>query len=79
MFPGVIRKVISDRLDMLAVNKQIGFFSDAYTVEWTYAKAIIVRKQLAEVLASKISQGQYTLDEPRSPSPARSSMRLLRR
>ena len=48
---------------MLAANKQIGFFSDAYCVEWTYAKAVIVRKQLAEVLAQKIDQGQYTVDE----------------
>jgi hypothetical protein len=69
MFPGIIRKVISDRLDMLAANKQIGFFSDAYTVEWTYAKAVIVRKQLAEVLAGKISQGQYTLDDKSCTRP----------
>jgi hypothetical protein len=63
LFPGIIRKVISDRLDMVAANKQVGFFSDAYCVEWTYAKAVIVRKQLAEVLAHKVSQGQYTSDE----------------
>jgi hypothetical protein len=62
-FPGAIRKVISDRLDMVALNKQIGFFSDAYCVEWTYAKSVLVRKQLAEVLAQKIEQGQYTFDE----------------
>ena len=29
----------------------------------TYAKAAIVRKQLAQVLEQKIRQGQYTLDE----------------
>ena len=62
-FPAVIRRVISERLDMAPLNKQIGFFSDAYTIEWTYAKAFIVRKQLAEVLAQKIGQGQYTIDE----------------
>ena len=38
----------------------MGFFSDAYCVEWTYAKSIIVRKQLASVLAEKVSQGQYS-------------------
>ena len=58
-FPDVIRQVMAERLDMLPVNKQIGFFSDAYCVEWTYAKAVLVRKQLARVLAEKISQGQY--------------------
>jgi hypothetical protein len=62
-FPDVIRQIISERLDMLPANKQIGFFSDAYCVEWSYAKSIIVRKQLARVLAEKIDQEQYTHDE----------------
>ena len=59
-FPDVIRQVMAERLDMLPANKQIGFFSDAYCVEWTYAKALIVRRQLARVLAEKIEQGQYS-------------------
>jgi hypothetical protein len=58
-FPDVIRQVIAERLDMLPANKQVGFFSDAYCVEWTYAKAILVRKQLAAVLAQKVDQGQF--------------------
>lgn len=62
-FPDVIRQLIAERLDMLPLNKQVGFFSDAYCVEWTYAKAIIVRKQLAKVLSEKIEQGQFTRDE----------------
>jgi len=62
-FPGTIRKVISERLDMLASNKQIGFFSDAYCVDWAYAKSVLVRKQWAEVLAQKVKQGQYNIDE----------------
>lgn len=62
-FPGSIRKVIAERLDMVALNKQIGFFSDAYCVDWTYGKALLVRKQLAAVLAQKIEQGQYSLDD----------------
>ena len=63
LFPGIIRKVMSDRLDMVAANRQVGFFSDAYCLDWTYAKAIIIRKQLAEVLAHKVAQGQYTVDD----------------
>ncbi len=59
-FPSSIRQVMEERLDMLPTNKQIGFFSDAYCVEWAYGKAMIVRKQLASVLASKINSGQYT-------------------
>lgn len=48
---------------MVPANKQVGFFSDAYCVEWTYAKAILVRKQMAQVLAQRIEQGQYTREE----------------
>ncbi|HEY3855387.1 MAG TPA: hypothetical protein VGO67_13430 [Verrucomicrobiae bacterium] len=59
-FPETIRHVMSERLDMVPVNKQVGFFSDAYVADWAYAKAIIVRKQMAHVLAEKVSQGQYT-------------------
>jgi glucuronate isomerase len=59
-FPDVIRQVMSERLDMVPVNKQVGFFSDAYCVEWTYGKAVLVRKQLARVLAERVEQGQYT-------------------
>ena len=62
-FPDVIRQVLAERLDMVPMNKQIGFFSDAYCVEWTYAKAVIVRKQMARVLADKIEQGQFTTEE----------------
>jgi len=59
-FPGTIRQVMEERLDMVALNKQCGFFSDAYVVEWTYGKSLLVRKQLAQVLAKKVAQGQYS-------------------
>ncbi|MCL5995109.1 MAG: hypothetical protein M1546_03515 [Chloroflexi bacterium] len=62
-FPGVMRQVMGERLDMLATNKQVGFFSDAYCVDWAYAKTVLVRRQLAEVLAQKVAQRQYTVDE----------------
>lgn len=62
-FPDVIRQIIGERLDMLPVNKQVGFFSDAYCIEWTYAKAVLVRKQLAQVLAQRIEQDQFTFEE----------------
>jgi hypothetical protein len=62
-FPDIMRQVIAERLDMVPANKQIGFFSDAYCVEWTYAKLVLVRKQLARVLADKVGQGQYTREE----------------
>jgi len=59
-FPGAIRQVMEERLDMLPVNRQIGFFSDAYCVDWAYAKAKMVRALMAEVFAAKIERGQYT-------------------
>jgi len=59
-FPDVIHQILSERLDMLPTNKQIAFFSDAYCVEWTYAKAILMRKQLARALADRIAYGQYS-------------------
>jgi hypothetical protein len=62
-FPDTIRQVMTERLDMVPLNKQVGFFSDAYTVEWAYAKAIIVRKQMARVLAEKVAQGQYSSND----------------
>jgi len=60
-YPGSMRKIMDERLDMLPLNKQIAFFSDAYCVDWCYAKSKIVRKQFAHVLAQKISQGQYDI------------------
>ena len=62
-FPDVIRQVIGERLDMLPMNQQVGFFSDAYCVEWTYGKTVLVRKQLARVLADKVEQDQFTQDQ----------------
>ncbi len=62
-FPEAIRQVMGERLDMLPVNKQVGFFSDAYCVEWSYAKSRLVRKLLAQVLGQRIEQGQYSLDD----------------
>ena len=59
-FPDTIRQVLAERLDMLPLNKQVGFFSDAYCVEWTYAKAILLRRQLARVLAERVQAGQYS-------------------
>lgn len=47
---------------MLPTNKQIGFFSDAYCVEWLYAKSKLVRMELANALVNRIKRGQYTLD-----------------
>jgi hypothetical protein len=62
-FPSAMRQLMEERLDMLPLNKQVGFFSDAYCLEWTYGKSKIVLSQLAVVLADKVAMGQYTRDE----------------
>jgi glucuronate isomerase len=62
-FPDAVRQVMAERLEMLPLCKQVGFFSDAYCLEWTYGKALLVRKLLAGVLADKIRQGWYTRDD----------------
>jgi glucuronate isomerase len=61
-FPHSIAQVIDERLDMLPTNRQIGFFSDAYCLDWLYAKSILVRTELARALAHRVERGQYTLD-----------------
>ncbi len=55
--------VVEERLDRLPSNKQIGFFSDAYCVEWVYGKLGLVRRCLADVLAGRVEAGQFSMDE----------------
>ncbi|MBP7051280.1 MAG: hypothetical protein KBE65_09715 [Phycisphaerae bacterium] len=62
-FPGAIAQVIDERLDMLPTNRQIGFFSDAYCVDWLYAKSRLVRMELARALAKRVERGQYSRQE----------------
>jgi glucuronate isomerase len=61
-FPHAIAQVIDERLDMLPTNRQIGFFSDAYCLDWLYAKSLLVRTELTRALAQRVERGQYTLD-----------------
>jgi len=61
-YPTTIDQFLLERLQMLPKNKMNGFFSDAYTAEWTYAKACLVRKQLALTLAKMVEEGYYTID-----------------
>jgi hypothetical protein len=59
-FPDIMQQVLAERLDLLPLNKQIGFFTDAYCLEWTYGKGFVIRKVMSRVLADKIESGQYT-------------------
>ncbi len=62
-YPYAISSLFEQRLEMLPMNKQFIFFSDAYCADWAYAKSVIVKKQIAQVMAGKIQQGQFTLDQ----------------
>jgi glucuronate isomerase len=62
-YPDAIRHLLAERLDLLPLNKHVGFFSDAYCVEWSYAKAVLMRKQLARVLGERVHQGQFSQNE----------------
>jgi hypothetical protein len=62
-FPDNIRQLMNERLDMLPLNRQGGFFSDAYSIEWVYGKAVLVRKLMAEVLAGRVESGQYSIGD----------------
>jgi len=62
-FPPAIRSMMDERLDMVPLNKQIGFFSDAYCAEWIYGKSLIARNCMADVLSKKVALGQYSKDD----------------
>ena len=59
-FPCTISQIIDERLDMLPINKQIGFFSDAYCLEWLYVKSKLVRSEITRALHNRIMRGQFT-------------------
>ena len=61
-YPTIIDQFILERLQILPRNKINGFFSDAYVAEWTYAKACLVRRQLALTLAKMVEEEYYTMD-----------------
>jgi glucuronate isomerase len=62
-YPPIIEQVMRERLDMLPLNRQVGFFSDAYCVEWVYGKFQMIKRILARVLAEKVALGQHTTSE----------------
>ena len=63
LYPDVMEQVFSERLDMLPLNRHIGFFSDAYTIEWVYGKAVLVRRQMAKVLSERVNSGWCSLGD----------------
>lgn len=62
LYPFYIRKSLETRLDMVPLNKIIGFFSDAYHAEWCYPKLKMVKEILLEILLERIAKGWYDVD-----------------
>ena len=60
-FPSLMERELALRLEMLPLNRQIGFFSDAYCADWEYGKSALVKKITADVLGAKIDKGYYSL------------------
>jgi hypothetical protein len=62
-FPSIMEHQLKLRLEMLPINKQIGFFSDAYCADWQYGKLTLVKKVTADVLGEKIDKGYYSFSD----------------
>ncbi len=62
-YPSIMHGILEQRLDMLPMPRHIGFFSDAYTIEWVYAKALMVRRIAGRVLAGRVRDGWYTFED----------------
>ncbi|MFH1616643.1 MAG: hypothetical protein ABIG61_16365 [Planctomycetota bacterium] len=62
LYPYYIRKALETRLDMVPINKIIGYFSDAYHAEWCYPKLKLVKQVLGELLVERIQKNWYTTE-----------------
>lgn len=62
LYPFYIRKSLETRLDMVPLNKIVGFFSDAYHAEWCYPKLVLVKEIVGDILVERIARGWYSTD-----------------
>lgn len=62
-YPSVMHVSLHRRLDMVPTPKLMAFFSDGYCVDWIYGRQLLSRHVLSNVLAEKIEQGYYTLEQ----------------
>ena len=69
-FPSIMERQLETRLEMLPINKQIGYFSDAYCADWAYGKLELIKKITANVLGKKIDEGYYAFNDAESIAKA---------
>lgn len=60
LYPYYINKALSTIMDIVPMNKILGFFSDAYHCEWCYPKLKVVKKCIIDILENKIKNEIYT-------------------
>jgi hypothetical protein len=61
--PSGSRRILSEWLDEVPANKILGFGGDYLFVEGVYGHAVIARENIAKVLASKVDDGIYSLEQ----------------
>ncbi|MGC8934727.1 MAG: hypothetical protein ACP5LN_06210 [Thermoproteota archaeon] len=59
-YPSIMNEKITERLQMLPMNKWCAFFSDAYVPEWCFGKSQLVKHQLSLTLSSLVEQNYFT-------------------
>jgi len=62
-FPSIMKSHINERLDMVPLNRQCGFFTDAYSIDWVYGKSKLLMELHASIFAEKVEQNYYTYDD----------------
>ncbi|HUT73259.1 MAG TPA: hypothetical protein VM221_00300 [Armatimonadota bacterium] len=62
-FPSVMRRIYRFRAEVLPASKWSAMFTDAYVVEWAYAKSLLIRKELAAALAACVEDGYLQEDD----------------
>ena len=61
--PHVAKDTLHHWLDVVPTNKILGFGGDSNYVEGAYGHSRVARRVTAEVLAEKISRGDYTEED----------------
>ena len=64
--PARSRTALAEWLDEVPVNKILGFGGDYLAVEGAYGHSVIARDNIARVLAEKVDQGDYSLDQAKT-------------
>ena len=59
-YPSIMRRILKDRLEMVPITKIVGYFTDAYCIDWAYARLKLTRHVLAQALSELINEGFYT-------------------